>query len=43
MRPNFAEWEVEIDAPAIEALMFQSHADEAAANVEKLPHVHPLR
>ena len=38
-RANFAEWEVEIDAPRREIVAF---AEDQAGNVEKTPHVIPL-
>ena len=35
LRPNFAEWEVELDAGIPEIV---AHAEDAAGNVEKTPH-----
>ena len=39
-RANFAEWEVEIDAPGREIVAF---AEDEAGNVEKTPHVIRIR
>lgn len=38
LRPNFAEWEVELDAAAAGAPEIIAHAEDAAGNVEKTPH-----
>ncbi len=39
LSPNFAEWEVELTGVAAGALKLTAHAEDAAGNVEKRPHV----
>jgi hypothetical protein len=38
LRPNFAEWAVELDAGAAGGPEIVAHAEDAAGNVEKTPH-----
>jgi hypothetical protein len=38
-RPNFAEWEVVLEGAAKGPLTIEAHAEDAAGNVEKRPHV----
>jgi hypothetical protein len=38
-RDNFAEWEVTLDGVKTESLKVSAHAEDAAGNVEKRPHV----
>jgi hypothetical protein len=40
---NFAEWEVTLKGEMPEGLKLSAHAEDAAGNVEKRPHVVPLR
>ena len=42
-RPNFAEWEIELAAPTGDAPVLKAHAEDAAGNVEQLPHVRTPR
>ena len=42
VRSNFAEWEIELAATG-EISTLRAHAEDAAGNVEKRPHVRPLR
>jgi G8 domain len=42
-RPNFAEWEVELDAVPNGSLTLQAYAEDAAGNVEKRPHARAVR
>ena len=37
--PNFAEWEIVLDGVPAGELKLQAHAEDAAGNVEKRPHV----
>jgi hypothetical protein len=37
--PNFAEWEVVLEAPASGPFRVEAHAEDAAGNFEKRPHV----
>ena len=39
VRPNFAQWEIEIDAPTMEPVTLRAHAEDVVGNVEKRPHV----
>jgi hypothetical protein len=39
LTPNFAEWEVVLDDPGAGEVTLTAHAEDAAGNVEKLPHV----
>ena len=41
--PNFAEWEIVLEGVPAGALKIQAHAEDAAGNVEKRPHVMVLR
>jgi hypothetical protein len=36
---NFAEWEVTLERPTAGALRLQAHAEDAAGNVERRPHI----
>jgi hypothetical protein len=38
LRPDFAEWEVILDAVQA-GCRLRAHAEDAAGNVEKLPHI----
>jgi hypothetical protein len=40
---NFAEWEVEIDTSKYDASTLRAHAEDAAGNTEKRPHIRTLR
>jgi len=40
---NFAEWEVVLDESAVADGKLSAHAEDAAGNVEKLPHVLTVR
>ena len=41
LRPGFAEWEIVLDAGQA-GRQLRAHAEDAAGNVEKLPHVMDL-
>lgn len=41
--PNFAQWELTVDAPAAGDLTLTAHAEDEAKNVELTPHVRQLR
>jgi hypothetical protein len=36
---NFAEWEVTLENPSVGEVKLTAHAEDAAGNVEKMPHV----
>ena len=40
---NFAEWEVVVDGMAPGKVRITAHAEDAAANVEKLPHIRSMK
>jgi hypothetical protein len=38
LAPNFVEWEVELNNPGSTEVKLSAHAEDAAGNVEKVPH-----
>jgi hypothetical protein len=39
LAPNFSEWQITLDNPADSEGLISAHAEDAAGNVEKMPHV----
>jgi hypothetical protein len=43
LAPNFAEWEVVLENPGSTVARLSAHAEDAAGNIEKLPHLMVVR